>query len=107
MISEQEEIQYEMGFRDGYQQALKEMDSNKARTDAKAPITLESICEKYGLTEEGVDFALSQYELVINEITHGLLSKLSHDAEYIIQTAQERWCDTCDLKEKESEDDDE
>ena len=104
MISEQEEIQYEMGFRDGYQQALKEMDSNKARTDAKGPITLESICEKYGLTEEGVDFALSQYELVINEITHGLLSKLSHDAEYIIQTAQERWCDTCDLKaEKDGE----
>lgn len=104
MISEQEEMQYEMGFRDGYQQALKEMDSNQAHTDAEDPITLESICEKYGLTEEGVDFALSQYELVINEITHGLLSKLSHDAEYIIQTAQERWCDTCDLKaEKDGE----
>ena len=27
MISEQEEIQYEMGFRDGYQQALKEMNA--------------------------------------------------------------------------------
>lgn len=105
MISEQEEMQYEMGFRDGYQQALKEMRNNQAHTDAKDPITLESICEKYGLTEEGVDYALSQYGLVINEITHGLLSKLTYGAEYIIQTAQERWCDTCDLKEKESEDD--
>lgn len=105
MISEQEQIQYEMGFRDGYQQALKEMDSNKACTDAKDPITLESICEKYGLTEEGVDFALSQYGLVISEITNGLLSKLTYDAKTIVQVAQERWCDTCDLKEKESEDD--
>ena len=105
MISEQEQMQYEMGFHDGYQQALKEMDSNKAHTDAKDPITLESICEKYGLTEEGVDFALSQYGLVISEITNGLLSKLTYDAKTIVQVAQERWCDTCDLKEKESEGD--
>ena len=105
MISEQEQMQYEMGFRDGYQQALKEMDSNQAHTDAEDPITLESICEKYGLTEEGVDFALSQYGLVISEITNGLLSKLTYDAKTIVQVAQERWCDTCDLKEKESEDD--
>lgn len=107
MISEQEQMQYEMGFHDGYQQALKEMDSNQAHTDAEDPITLEGICEKYGLTKESVDYALSQYGLVINEITHGLLSKLTYDAKCIIQTAQERWCDTCDLKEKESEDDDE
>ena len=104
MISEQEQMQYEMGFHDGYQQALKEMDSNKAHTDAKDPITLESICEKYGLTKEGVDYALSQYGAVICEITNGLLSKLTYDAKYIIQTAQERWCDTCDLKaEKDGE----
>lgn len=104
MISEQEQIQYEMGFRDGYQQALKEMDSNKAHTDAEDPITLEGICEKYGLTKEGVDYALSQYGAVICEITNGLLSKLTYGAEYIIQTAQERWCDACDLKaEKDGE----
>lgn len=104
MISEQEQIQYEMGFRDGYQQALKEMDSNKANTDAEDPITLEGICEKYGLTKEGVDYALSQYGAVICEITNGLLSKLTYGAEYIVQTAQERWCDTCDLKaEKDGE----
>lgn len=105
MISEQEQMQYEMGFHDGYQQALKEMDNCQVPTTTEKPITIESICEKYGLTEEGVDFALSQYGLVINEITHGLLSKLTYSAECIIQTAQERWCDTCDLKEKESEDD--
>lgn len=72
-------------------------------SDAKKPITLESICEKYGLTEEGVDYALSQYGTVICEITKGLLSKLTYSAEYIIQTAQERWCDTCDLKDIEAE----
>lgn len=105
MISEQEQMQYEMGFRDGYQQALKEMGNDQVHTDAEDPITLESICEKYGLTEEGVDFALSQYGAVIYEITNGLLSKLTYDAECIIQTAQERWCDTCDLKENESEGD--
>lgn len=104
MISEQEQMQYEMGFHDGYQQALKEMDSNKACADAEDQITLESICEKYGLTKEGVDYALSQYGAVICEITNGLLSKLTYGAEYIIQTAQERWCDTCDLKaEKDGE----
>ena len=102
MISEQEQIQYEMGFHDGYQQALKEMDSNKARIDAKDPITLESICEKYGLTPKGVDYALQQYQTIICEITHGTLSKLTYSAKTVLDCAQERWCDTCDLKaEKE------
>ena len=87
MISEQEQMQYEMGFHDGYQQALKEMGNDQVPTAAEKPITL------------------SQYGAVICEITNGLLSKLTYDAECIIQTAQERWCDTCDLKENESEDD--
>lgn len=60
---------------------------------------LKEIAENHGLTPEGVNYALTQYQIVICEITHGMLSKLSYDAKYIIHTAQERWCDTCDLKE--------
>lgn len=62
---------------------------------------LKEIAENHGLTPEGVDYALTQYQIVICEITHGMMSKLSYDAKDIIQMAQERWCDTCDLKEKE------
>ena len=62
---------------------------------------LKKIAENHGLTPEGVDYALTQYQIVISEITHGMMSKLSYDAKDIIRTAQERWCDTCDLKEQE------
>lgn len=64
-------------------------------------MTLEEVAENHGLTPEGVDYALRQYQIVINEITHGMLSKLSYDAKDVIRIAQERWCDTCDLKEQE------
>ncbi len=62
---------------------------------------LEEIAENHGLTPEGVDYALTQYQIVICEITRGMLSKLSYDAKDIIRTAQERWCNTYDLKEQE------
>ena len=60
---------------------------------------LKEIAENHGLTPKGVDYALTQYQIVICEITHGMMSKLSYDAKDIIRVAQERWCDTCDLKE--------
>lgn len=63
---------------------------------------LKEIAENHGLTPEGVDYALTQYQIVICEITHGILSKLSYDAKDIIRTAQDRWCDLCDLKEQEA-----
>lgn len=63
---------------------------------------LKEIAENHGLTPEGVDYALTQYQIVMCEITHGMMSKLSYDAKDIIKVAQERWCDTCDLKELES-----
>ena len=63
-------------------------------------MTLKQISEKYGLTPGGVDYALSQYQIVVFEITHGLLSKLSYDAKDILRIAQDRWCETCDLKEE-------
>lgn len=61
-------------------------------------MTLEELAENYGLTPEGVEFALQQYKTVICEITHGMLSKLSYDAKDVLRVAQERWCETCDLK---------
>lgn len=60
---------------------------------------LKEIAENHGLTPEGVDYALTQYQIVICEITHGMMSKLSYDAHDVIRVAQERWCDTCELKE--------
>ena len=64
---------------------------------------LKEIAENHGLTPEGVDYALTQYQIVISEITHGMMSKLSYDAHDVIRVAQERWCDTCELlKEQEA-----
>lgn len=60
-------------------------------------ISIEKVAEDYGLTPDGVSFALSQYQTVISEITHGMLSKLTYNAKDVLQTAQERWCDTCEL----------
>ena len=65
-------------------------------------MTLEEIAKNHGLTPEGVNYALTQYQIVISEITHGMMSKLSYDANDVIRVAQERWCDTCELKEQES-----
>lgn len=62
---------------------------------------LKDIAENHGLTQEGVDYALTQYQIVMCEITHGMMNKLSYDAKDIIRVAQERWCDTCELKEQE------
>ena len=70
----------------------------RAEKGGEVGMTLRQIAERYGLTSDGVDFALSQYQIVISEITHGTMSKLSYYAKDIIQVAQERWCDTCDLK---------
>ena len=62
-------------------------------------MTLEEVAENHGLTPEGVDYALKQYQIVICEITRDMMSKLSYDAKDILRMAQKRWCDTCNLKE--------
>ena len=51
--------------------------------------SLKSICRDYGLSSEGVRYALEQYQKVIFEITDGLLSKLTYDADTIINKAYE------------------
>ena len=64
-------------------------------------MTLAQIAENHGLTPEGVDYALRQYQIVMCEITHGAMSKLSYDAHDVLRVAQDRWCETCELKEEE------
>ena len=74
-----------------YQQARCPLDDASDR--------LSKICANHGLTPEGVDFALSQYKKIICEITHGMLSKLTYEANHVLEVAQKRWCNTCELKE--------
>jgi hypothetical protein len=62
-------------------------------------LTLKKVAENHGLTKESVDYALSQYQIIISEITHGMLSKLSYDAHDVLAYAQDRWCETCELKQ--------
>lgn len=52
--------------------------------------SLERVAEDYGLTVDGVRFALEQYQTVIREITHGMMCKLSYYAKDILQMANER-----------------
>ena len=72
----------------------------KLKALSKAQKTsLEEVAADHGLAVDGVSFALNQYQTIICEITHGMMSKLSYHAKDILQVAQERWCDTCELKE--------
>ena len=61
--------------------------------------TLKEVAENYGLTPEGVSFALEQYQKVICEITHSRMSKLSYYADDILRVANEIECDYCEIKE--------
>ena len=61
--------------------------------------TLEEVAENYGLTPDGVSFALDQYQKVICEITHSRMSKLSYYADDILRVANEVGCDYCEIKE--------
>ena len=67
-------------------------------------LTLKKVAENHGLTKEGVDYALRQYQIIIYEITHGMLSKLSYDAHDVLAYAQDRWCETCELKQPDDPD---
>lgn len=61
--------------------------------------TLEKIAADYGLTVDGVAFALDQYQTVICEITHGRMSKLSYYARDILSVANDVKCQDCELQE--------
>lgn len=61
--------------------------------------SLEQLAEAYGLTVDGVQFALEQYQTVICEITHSRMSKLSYFADDILRLANDLQCEGCELKE--------
>ena len=64
---------------------------------------LARLAEKYGLTPDGVEFALSQYQRIICEITHGRLSQLSYYAQDVLALAHDLQCDGCELLERISD----
>ena len=49
--------------------------------------SLKAICDDYGLTPEGVRYALKQYQRVVVELTNSRFSKLTYPADLIINTA--------------------
>ena len=61
--------------------------------------TLEQVATDYGLTPDGVEFALEQYQKVICEITHSRMSKLSYYADDILSVANDVRCDGCEYTE--------
>lgn len=67
--------------------------------EAYGETKLKEICDNYGLTPDGVDFALSQYQKVICELTNGRMSKCTYSAVDIIHTVTDVFCDGCELKE--------
>lgn len=62
--------------------------------------TLEAIADAFGLTPEGISFALSQYSKVICELTCGRMSKLTYDAAQIISVINDCYCDGCEYREE-------
>jgi len=62
--------------------------------------SLEKVAEDYGLTVDGVSYALEQYGKVIYDITNGMLSKLGYCAEDILRLANDVQCEGCELKER-------
>jgi len=70
------------------------IDALKARETS-----LEKVASDYGLTVDGVRFALDQYQRVICEITHSRMSKLSYYADDILRLANDIQCDYCEKEE--------
>ena len=53
--------------------------------------SLEKLGDDYGLTPAGVRHAIEAYQKIICEITGGKLSKLAHDAYYVLEEAEEHY----------------
>ena len=51
--------------------------------------SLKKLGDDYGLTPAGVRHAIETYQEIICEITGGKLSKLTYDADYILEQAKE------------------
>lgn len=52
-------------------------------------VEMLAICDDFGLTPEGVRFALEQYQDVVSTLTNGRFSKLTYPAGLIIDTAMD------------------
>ena len=52
--------------------------------------SLKKLGDDYGLTPEGVRHAIEVYQDIICEITGGLLSKLTYDADIILEKAEKK-----------------
>ena len=62
---------------------------------------LKSICDDFGLTPDGVRYALEQYQRVVTELTGGRFSKLTYDAALIIdevEACRADLCGECDMQ---------
>lgn len=51
--------------------------------------SIEKLGTDYGLTPAGVRHAIEVYQKIICEITGGKLSKLTYDADFILEEAEE------------------
>lgn len=51
--------------------------------------SLIKICDDYGLTAQGLRHAIEAYQDIICEITGGKLSKLTYDASFVLEEAEE------------------
>ena len=61
--------------------------------------SIERVAADYGLTVDGISFALDQYQTVICEITNSRLSKLSYNSSDILSVANDVKCEGCELLE--------
>lgn len=57
----------------------------------KSKDTLKKVADDFGLTVEGVRYALSQYQKVICELTNNKMSKLTYDAKTICGVVYEEF----------------
>ena len=60
--------------------------------------TLKKVAQDYGLTPDGVRYALSQYQKVIEELTGGMLSKLNYTSEAVCECVKARVGNQAHLK---------
>lgn len=63
--------------------------------------TLEKVANDYGLTVDGVSFALDQYQTVLCNITHNRMSKLGYYADDILRLVDNVQCEGCELMEEQ------
>lgn len=64
--------------------------------------SLKRVADAYGLTTDGVIFALEQYQTVICEITQNRMSKLSYFATDILNVANDLRCEGCELLDEQT-----